>query len=162
MKINVFKFDKDNENYKRKSATFENVLFGTCILCFVVLILVQIVLIVPFARENLRISDNSIGVPLGSDEYLYNQGQITLKMIGNDPDSTIQILVNGDAVAMFENLVMNINVKDGDVIEIDGSQSLLDHIIRVESVSPNINSKCSNAVAKVESNIQTLVKVQVN
>ena len=162
MKISVFKFDKDNENYKIKSAIFENVLFGTCILCFVVLILVQIVLIVPFARENLRISDNSIGVPLGSDEYLYNQGQITLKMIGNDPDSTIQILVNGDAVAMFENLVMNINVKDGDVIEIDGSQSLLGHIIRVESVSPNINSKCSNAVAKVESNIQTLVKVQVN
>lgn len=162
MKINVFKFDKDKENYKRKSTIFENVLFGTCILCFIVLILVQIILVVPSARENLKLSDNSIGVPLGSDEYLYNQGQLTLKMIGSDPDPTIQILVNGDAVAIFENLEMNISVRDGDVIEIDGSQSLLGHIIRVESVSANISSKCSTAVAKVESNIQTLVKVQIN
>lgn len=162
MKIKVLRFIKGKENNKERSTIFENVLFGTCIICFVALILVQIVLVIPSAKDNFNLSDKSIGVPLSSDEYLYNQGQITLKMIGTDPDSTVRILVNGDAVAMFENLEMNINVKDGDVIEIDGSQSPIGHIITVESISTNIDSKCSVAVAKVETNIQRLVKVQVN
>ncbi|HEY5587285.1 MAG TPA: hypothetical protein VIK78_22715 [Ruminiclostridium sp.] len=162
MKLKVFKFINSKENNKDKSTIFENILFVVCIVCFVVLVSVQIVLVIPSARDSLNLTDKSIGAPLSSDEYLYNQGQITLKMIGTDPDPTVRILVNGDNVAMFEKLEMNINVKDGDVIEIDGSQSLLDHIITVASASTNINSKCSTAVAKVETNIQRLVKVQIN
>ncbi|MHB8063461.1 MAG: hypothetical protein ACYDG2_12650 [Ruminiclostridium sp.] len=161
MKIKVFKFRKGLESDKDRATVFENLLFGTCIVCFVVLILIQIVLVIPSARESLNLSDKSIGVPLSKDDYLYNQGQVTLKMIGNDPDPMVRILVNGDAVAMFENLIMNIAVNDGDVIEIDGSSSLIGHIISVEAVSTNINSKCITSVAKVESNIQRLVKVQV-
>jgi len=161
MKINVFRFKKSKEANKDKGTIFENLLFVTCIVCFILLILIQTVLGIPSARDNLKLSDKSIGVPLSKDDYLYNKGQITLKMIGSDPDPTVQILVNGDVVAMFENLMMNINVNDGDVIEIDGSQSLVGHIISVASVSTNISSKCSTAVARVESNIQNLVKIQV-
>lgn len=161
MKINIFRFKENKETNKDKGTIFENLLFGTCIVCFVILIIIQIVLVIPATRDHLNLSDKSIGVPLRKDDYLYDQGQITLKMIGSDPDPTVRILVNGDAIAMFEKLMMSITVKDGDVIEIDGSQSLLGHIIRVEAISANINSKCSTAVARVESNMQRLVKVQL-
>jgi hypothetical protein len=162
MKINVFRLKRDKDVNKNKGTIFENLLFSTCIVCFIILVLIQIVFVIPSARDNLNLSDKSIGVPLSEDDYLYNQGQITLKMLGSDPDPMVGILVNGDVVAMFENLTMNIDVKDGDVIEIDGSQSLIGHIISVESVSASVNSKCSAAVARVETNIQKLLKVQVN
>ncbi len=161
MNVKFTRLKKDSENNKDKSTIFENILFGTCILSFVILVAIQIVFLIPSTRNIFKLSDNSIGVPLSKDDYLYNQGQITLKMIGTQPDPTVRILVNGDDIAMFENLTMSINVNDGDVIEIDGSGSLLGHIISVESVSTNISSQCSTAVARVESNIQRLVKIQV-
>jgi hypothetical protein len=163
MKMRFFSFirAKDNKN-KDTSRIVENGLFFACILCFIVLILVQIVLIIPNARNNLNLTDKSIGIPLNSDEYLYDQGQITLKMLGEEPDPMVRILINGDVVAMFENTDININVKDGDVVEIDGSQSLIGHIVKVESASTNIKSKCTSAVAKVETNLQSLVKIQFN
>lgn len=161
MGIKVFKFKKESEN-KEKNTAFENILFSICILCFVILLLVQLVLAVPSLRNMLNLNDKSLGMPLNGDEYLYTQGQMTLKMIAEEPDPTLRILVNGDSVAQFDSTEMIINVKDGDVVEIDGSQSLVGYIIKVESVTANINSKCKNAVVNVENNIKRLVKVQIN
>ncbi len=73
----------------------------------------------------------------------------------------LKILVNGDNVAQFDTTEMIINVRDGDVVEIDGSQSLVGHIVKVESITTNINAKCKNAVINIENNIKRLVKVQM-
>ncbi len=157
----VFKFIRSPEN-KEKNTVFENILFGACILCFGILIAVQIVLVTPALRDRFNLYDKSIGLPLNGDEYLYNQGSITLKIMGEDPDPLLRILVNGDFVAAFDKNEMGVNVKDGDVIEIDGSQSPTGHIVQVKSFSDNIDSKCKNATATVNSNIRKLVKVQIN
>lgn len=169
MKMNLLKFShKKNEKDPREVITkdsgtnFENILFKTSLILFFVLISVQIILVIPSVREKLNLTDKSIGLPLSNDEYLYNQGQVMIRLVGEEPDPTVKILVNGDEVAIFENIKMSINVKNGDVIEIDGSESVTGHIIRVESLSSNINSSYINAIAKVENNIQRLMKVQVN
>lgn len=161
MKMKVFKFVKNKEN-KEKATNFENILFGVCILCFIILIAVQIILVTPVLRDKLNLTDTSIGLPLNGDEYLYNQGQITLKIVGEDPDPLLRILINGDFVAAFEKTEMDVSVKDGDVIEIDGSQTSVPHIVQVKSISANVSNKCKNASATVNSNIQKLVKVRVN
>jgi hypothetical protein len=161
MKINFIGFRKRTRIKKDKVTIFENMLFGTCIASFLLLVSIQAVLLIPSVRDTFNLTDKSIGEPLSKDDYLYKQGQITIKMIGTEPDPTVQILVNGDNVAIFENLLMNVYVNDGDVIEIDGSHSLIGHIIMVDSVSENISSKCSTSVAKINSNIQKLVKVQI-
>ncbi len=159
MKINFFGFIKKSK--KDKITIFEDMLFGICIASFLILVSVQSVLLIPSVRDTFNLADKSIGEPLSKDDYLYKQGQITLKMIGTEPDPTVQILVNGETVAIFESLIMKISVNDGDVIEIDGSHSLTGHIIMVDSVSENISSECSTSVAKIISNIQKLVKVQI-
>jgi hypothetical protein len=159
MKIKALKKYKDNDG---KGSNFENLLFTICIICFIALVIIQIILMVPSVREYLNLTDKSIGVPLGGDEYLYGRGQITLKMNGTQPDPEVQVLVNGDTVQKFDNLMMNIEVKDGDVIEIDGTQSSSGHIITVDEISSNINSTCKNSVARVESNFQRLLKVKFN
>lgn len=159
MKIEFSK--RSTKKKKDKTRIFEDILFGTCILSFIVLVSIQTIMLVPSIRDTFNLTDKSIGEPLSKDDYLYKKGQITLKMIGSEPDPTVQILVNGDSVAMFENLEMNVNVNDGDVIEIDGTHSLIGHIIKVDSVSKNISSKCADSVVKIESNIQKLVTVQI-
>lgn len=161
MKINFFGYIKRTRSKKDKATVFEDILFGTCIAGFLLLVSIQAVLLIPSVRDTFNLTDKSIGEPLSKDDYLYKQGEVTLKMIGTEPDPTVQILVNGEAVAIFENLIMKVSVNDGDVIEIDGSHSLIGHIIMVDSVSNNISSECSTSVAKVNSNIQKLVKVQI-
>lgn len=145
-----------------RGVLFENILFKTSLALFFILVSVQVILVIPNVRERLNLSDKSIGVPLNNDEYLYNQGQITLKLIGEVPDPSVKILVNGDETAAFEALEMAVTVKNGDVIEIDGSESTLGHIIKVQNSSANIDGKSMNATVKVEKNIQKLLKVQVN
>ncbi|QNU65320.1 hypothetical protein EHE19_010240 [Ruminiclostridium herbifermentans] len=159
MRSNFFGLLKKNK--KDKVTILEDLLFGTCIVSFLILVSIQAALLIPSVRDTFNLGDKSIGEPLSKDNYLYKQGQITLKMIGNEPDPTVKILVNGETVAIFENLIMKVNVNDGDVIEIDGSHSLIGHIVMVDSVSENISSECSTAAAKVNSNIQKLVKVQI-
>lgn len=161
MRIKVFRF-KNASDSSEKNTVLENLLFFTCILCFLVLLTVQVILAVPSFRSVLNITDKTIGTPLNGDEYLYTQGQITLKMVGEEPDPTVRVLLNGDAIAQFDSTEMTLNVRDGDVVEIDGSHSLVGHIIRVESITTNINTKCKNGVVNIENDIKKLVKVELN
>jgi hypothetical protein len=164
MKINFKrekKVNKDNKDIDRV-ASLEKILFRTCVFFFIVLVSIQIILVIPSVRSRLNLADKSLGVPLGADEYLYKRGLITLTMISKEPDPTVRILVNGEEIAMFENLKMPVSVNDGDVIEIDGTGSLVNHIIKVENISSNINSNCLNAYTNVEANMKRLVKVQFN
>ncbi len=161
MKIKVFKFKGDTET-EEKNTVFENILFSTCILCFVVLIVVQTILAVPSLRSLLHLTDKSLGLPLTGDEYLYNQGQITLNLVGEEPDPNLRILINGDAVGQFDSNEVVLNVKDEDVIELDGSQNASGHIVQVKAITTNISSKCKNAVLTTENKIKRLVKVQID
>lgn len=161
MKMKVFKFKADTEKEER-STVFENILFSTCILCFVVLIVVQLILAVPSFRSFLHLTDKSLGLPLNGDEYLYNQGQITLSLVGEEPDPNLRILINGDVVGQFDSNEVVLNVKDEDVIELDGSENASGHIVQVDAITTNISSKCKNAVITTGNNIKRLVKVQID
>ncbi len=162
MKLKVFKLKSSNTENTEKNTAFENILFSTCILCFVVLILVQTVLVVPSLRSRFHMTDKSMGLPLNGDEYLYQQGQMTVEIIGSEPDAALRILVNGDNVAAFDATQMTISVKDGDVVEIDGSHSAVGHVVKIKSATTNISSKCKNAMVNIDSNIRTLVKVHMD
>ncbi len=161
MKINL-KRNNDKVTQTDKTASLEKILFRTCTIFFIALISVQIVLSVPWVRVRLNIMDKSLGIPLGSDEYLYGRGKVTLELIDEEPDPQAKILINGEQVAVFDKIEMPVNVNDGDVIEIDGSESQISHMIKVQNASSNINSKCINAIANIERNIKKLVKIQFN
>ncbi len=161
MKINLKRND-DKINETDKTASLEKILFRTCIIFFIALISVQIILSVPSVRARLNIMDKSLGIPLGSDEYLYGSGKVTLALISEEPDPQIKILVNGEETGIFDKTEISINVNDGDVIEIDGSESPTSHMIKVQNASSNINSKSINAIANIDHNIKNLVRIQFN
>lgn len=159
MKISLKK-NNDKLNNTDKTASLEKILFWTCIFFFVALISVQVALSVPSVRLRLNIMDKTMGIPLGSDEYLYGRGKVTLLLLSEEPDPQVKILVNGDEVAIFDKIKIPVNVNDGDVVEVDGSESQTSHIVKVENASLNINGKCLNAIVTVKSNLKKLVKIQ--
>ncbi len=161
MKTNLKK-NNDKVNETDKTATLEKILFRTCIIFFISLISVQIILSIPSVRARLNIMDKSVGIPLGSDEYLYGRGKVTLALISEESDPQAKILVNGEQVAVFDKVEVPVNVNDGDVIEIDGSECSTSHMIKVQNASSNINNRCINAIANIEQNIKNLVKIQFN
>ena len=161
MKFNL-KSNNEKVNETNKTSSLEKILFRTCIIFFIALISVQIVLSVPSVRARLNIMDKSLGIPLGSDEYLYGRGKVTLALIREEPDPQVKILVNGEQVAVFDKIEIPVNVNDGDVIEIDGSESPISHMIKVQNASSNINSKSINAIANIEHNIENLVRIRFN
>lgn len=86
MKINFFGYIKRTRSKKDKATVFEDILFGTCIAGFLLLVSIQAVLLIPSVRDTFNLTDKSIGEPLSKDDYLYKQGEVTLKMIGTEPD----------------------------------------------------------------------------
>ena len=163
MKVIAFKFKGDKkitpDEQKPKIETYENLVFKVLFVCFVVLVTAQETLAIPTVRQKLNLNDKSIGTPLQQDEYLYNQGQLTLSIMDGNADPMVKILVNGDEVAFFENSSMAINVKEGDVVELDASSSPIEHLIKITSVTSNIENRCMGAYTEVDSNIKRLVKV---
>ncbi len=163
MKVIAFRFKSIKKitagEQKPKLASYENILSRILFVCLLVLVTAQVTLAIPTVRQKLNLVDKSIGTPLQQDEYLYNQGQLTLSIMDGNADPMVKILVNGDEVAFFENSSMAINVKEGDVVELDASSSPIEHLIKITSLTSNIESKCMGAYTEVNSNIKRLLKV---
>jgi len=57
------------------------------------------------------------------EEYLYSEGEISVALCSADVDENLKLLVNGEEVAVFSQNVINLKVKEGDVVSVDGSST---------------------------------------
>lgn len=107
-------------------------------------------------------SDKGIdGRPLAQEEYLYKEGEISIALLESETNENLKLLVNGDEVAAFNENHIKLSVKDGDVIEVDGS--LLDHETEVEIISASENIAGNNVgkKIKVNSNIEKVTQISI-
>ena len=70
----------------------------------------------------------------------------------------LKLLVNGDEVAAFSQKLINIKVKHGDVISIDGSLAG-ESEVEIVSASTNIISNDIGKRIKVNSNVKQLTRI---
>jgi hypothetical protein len=161
-----FVFYKVKNKKKQRNAAFgvsvERMLFFSFIGTFILMILVQTALLSPSIRTYLSVDSEYEGTPLALEEYLFEDGALTLKLVNTEKNSLIKVLVNGDSVADFSINEVSIRVKDGDVVEIDGSQSKSAAEVKVISKTENVISDCLNKPVRVQANIKSLVKVRVD
>jgi hypothetical protein len=101
------------------------------------------------------------GVPLKQEETLYEEGEIGLDVIEGEIGDNLKVLINGDYVATFENKHIDIKVKDGDVVEIDGCSLQNEVEVKIVSKSDNIDQDCDGKKVNISSNIKKLVKIQM-
>ncbi len=162
MKILMYRVG-NKSSVKRNSVRInaERILFLSFIITFLLLVTVQAALLNPSIRTFLVSNEEYDGVPLGVEEFLYKQGEIGMELLSEEANSNVKILVNGDETAAFKSKKLNLRVKDGDVVEIDGSGEKNECIVVIKSKSDNIATECVNRGIRVKSNIRKLVEVKM-
>jgi hypothetical protein len=123
---------------------------------------VQAALLNPAVRSLITLQESIEGAPLGAEEYLYNSGTIEMELLDEDSIPALKILINGEEKACFDTKNIQLDVIDGDVIEIDGS-AVSDNVkIAISSVSTNINKEYVGKIFQIDGNVQNIVKVKIN
>lgn len=164
MKIVVFSVGKKQRRpgTKKKSvnpgARFERVLFFLFMLFFISLIVVQTAMMNPSIRTFFNSDTDVEGSPLQYEEFLYNQGEISIALCDEEYNEDLKLLVNGDEVAAFSQNIINLTVKDGDVISIDGSLAG-EAEVELVSASSNIKSSDIGKRIKVNSDVKQLTRI---
>ena len=162
MKLLVFRTGKS----KKRSGSANNIkfnmerfLFFSCVFTFVALILIQAAMVNPSVRTFLVNDGELEGRPLEMEEYLYDEGQISIALCDDEPNEDLKVLINGVEAAVFSTSVIQLNVKDMDVIHIDASG--VDEA-EVEIISASENIKCDNMGKKIQLNSELKKLTRIN
>lgn len=162
MKLYVFNYGKNNNGKSRnQSINIERLLFLTCIGVFILMLFVQAALTSPSVRTFINGTSTLEGIPLETEEYLYAEGEIELKLLSNNSNEDLKILLNGEELTAFSQDSIKLTVKNGDVIEIDASNSYENNIVEIASKSENIATDCLGKKLSVNGKIKQLVKLKV-
>ena len=139
----------------------EKILFVSFLIFFIVLIMTQIILTNPGLTMDMKLNKQIEGVPLKSEEYLFGHGELTFKLLGNNPGQDVKILINGDEKDSFANSEKTIKVKNGDVIEIDNTKTN-DYIeVAIVSKSDNIETGYVGQRFRIKSEVKKIIKVKI-
>ena len=158
----LYKVSSNTRSWREKlKFNIEKILFFCFIITFVLMIFVQAAITNPSIRASLSINDELEGTPLAMEEFLYNRGNIVLKLANLDKDENAKILVNGEETSSFIKNTVDVKVKNGDVIEIDASRTGNKIEVIALSKSGNIVTDCVNKRVKVDSNIKKMIKVKI-
>lgn len=126
-------------------SNIERMLYSSFIILFIVMIIIQAVLTSPAARTSLSVNYELEGKPLGTEEYLYSQGEIVLGLISKKTHENLKVLLNGEEIDSFKSTNVALTVKDGDVLEVDGSSvgnSIEVEVVKAgENIAPGIIGK---------------------
>lgn len=167
MKVIFFRAGKDRKKKNDKTAFrfmnmgFEKVLFFAFVCVFIALVFVQGLLMNPSLRTFLVRDSGINGRPLAEEEYMYSEGEISVALLESENNENIKLLVNGDEIAAFSQNLITLTVKDGDVIEVDGSLADIETEVEIISATENISGIEVGKKIKVNSNIEEISRISI-
>lgn len=166
MKVVIFKAGKEKKKIGDRTAMrfinfgFEKVLFFAFVCIFIAIIFVQATLLSPMSTFLVK-DEGFDGRPLASEEYLYKEGEISIALLESENNEDLKLLVNGDEVAVFSQNLITLSVKDGDVIEVDGSLTDNETEVEIISASENVAGIEVGKKIKVNSTIEEITRVSI-
>jgi hypothetical protein len=138
--------------FREKSRWFEKILLRAVVLFLVLLVAAQLLQTIPEARRVLSLVDRLEGVPYQAPEEpafsrtpVAPDGHYLVLKVNDKPEnSLLQVLVNGQAVADFnETSTVTVSVRDGDMVELDGDLPEQEINVLISAVSSDIVSPVS-------------------
>lgn len=105
---------------------------------FILLVLSQAALTDPSIRAAFN-RDASDGAVLGSEAYLFEPCKMELKLYNAEYCPELRVMVNGDEREAFWSDTILLELKKGDVVELDASKLLISADIQITAVSGNIS-----------------------
>lgn len=162
MKVLYFNYrDRNKTGRQRKSVNPERILFNSFLAVFVILLGVQAALLNPSFRSALTVDEDLQGSPLGTEEYLYNEGSIEISLDNLESNSAVRVLVNGEERAVFESSAVRIKVVEGDVVEIDASEANGSVQVTISAISANFDRECLGRTYQAEGRVLKLLKLKM-
>lgn len=138
---------------------FEWFMFKAFLICFFALIAAQTVLLNPSVRSSALEHYYIEGEPLKEEAYLFVPCKMELHLINTDSCADLKVLVNGEEKAAFEGDTVLLELKNGDVVELDASSVLVLATVQVSAVSENIKSILGKTIT-VSDGITLVTRVQ--
>lgn len=83
---------------------------------------------------------NIEGVPLESQAYIFEPCILELSLMDKDSCTDLSVLVNGNEAAMFTERKIVLELKEGDVVELDASGLIEAVRVQATYASPNIKN----------------------
>lgn len=161
MKVLYFNYrDRSKTGRQRKPVNPERLLFNSFLAVFVILLGVQAALLNPSFRAVLTMDENLQGSPLGTEEFLYNEGSIEISLVNLESNSDVRVLVNGEERAVFDSSSITVNVVEGDVVEIDASEATGSVEVKISAISANFDRECLGRAYRAEGRVLKLLKVR--
>lgn len=152
-------FPRNNSRSLR--TRMERLLFASFVVAFAALVVIQGMLMNPSVRTFLTADSAFEGSPLGVEEFLYDQGELGLRLSGVEDGQLVKIMVNGEVVGNFAEKEQVLQVTNGDIIEIDGSEVATPVNVEIISASSNVLTQCLNQEFSVHSNVTKLLEVEL-
>ena len=142
------------------SAYFEKILLGLLATLFVTLLISQVILLAPSQNGDFALASSPEGIPLEKKVFLYGHGKIGLNLVNDDSCLGLKVLVNGEQQATFTSKYVEVALKDGDVVEIDGSEILKDMYVDVAELSGNTRQKVVGKRIRTRADTQFVAKLK--
>jgi hypothetical protein len=162
MKFVYYRFGSKEKSRKlRNGFNPEKALMLSFAAVFALLVIVQVLLATPSIRTLIVEDVEFEGTPVNSEEYMYKEGEVVLELVNSESNQDLKVLVNGDETADFSNKLIKLTVREGDVVEIDGTGSIVSSEVAVSWCSNNITGDCIGRKIIVLSDIKSLLKVKM-
>lgn len=160
MKISLVS-QKIEDKMRKKTAArrFERFLFKTFIIIFIIMIASQTAAIKPSMRSSALDDSYVNGELLSEESFFFTPCRMELKLINLDRSPDLKILVNGKEKYSFENSSVLMELKDGDVVELDASSVLTPAKLQISAVSENISGILGKTISASEG-ITLVVKIK--
>ena len=121
-----------------KAVKFERLLFKVFLAVFLTLVAAQAALLNPAIRSSSEDQYYTEGEPLNQEAYLFTTCKMELRLINANSCPELKVLVNGSEYAAFDSDTVLVDLKDGDVVELDAGSVLIQASVRISAVSENI------------------------
>jgi hypothetical protein len=123
------------------------------------LLLSQFVLTTPGVRAVLTYIDKFEGIYANSQAARPTLVEITLLLVDAQPSADIEILQNGQPIAIFYEREISITVSDNSVIEIDGRKVKNPFSVKVINIPSDIEAENIEETVVVNSNISLIGRI---
>ncbi len=154
--------DATKSNVIRKHRDIERILYASFFVVFLLLIITQAAIFIPSIKSAVIEKDSMMGVPIGKEEYLYKEGKLELTLGSFENYPALKVLVNGEEQASFQGKAVSLTVRDGDVVELDGSGTNANTGVSVSSVSGNMDKKYLGKTFVVGREVLKIFKVRLS
>jgi hypothetical protein len=125
----------------------------------VLLVAVQAAMLDPAVKSAISGEKELEGEVLQEEAYFYTPCKMEMKLLNIDSCPDLEVLVNGEKRAAFDENSVLLELKKGDVVELDASYVLVEADVQVSAVSSNIAGLLGRTM-KVTDGINTVALVK--